>query len=469
MVLVHLGTNDIGQSGAQGVVDADANLRFIIGRLRVANPSVTILLARIIPIGAGSGYGANAGQVAPLNAAIDQIVSDLDTPQSPVLAVDLNTGFDLGTMLQSDNLHPNLVGEAFMSNGWRAVLETLLVAGNLPPVVGITAPANGASFADPAEIQISATATDANGSVTQVSFYSDGQLLGIDTTSPYAFTWMTPPLGAYRLTSIAEDDEGATTTSDAISVSILPRGGPLPIAVSNASFEEPPLPDADLAQGPGNFGGWNFSASENTFLGILNPPAGSYPSAGGSGTPTGAEGVNAAYLFNNGGPAEFVEATQLLSEDLAAGNVYHLQVAIERFLLTQPYAFSNYGGYRIELLAGSTVIASDVDTVDPPLGEFRDAVAIVASDLLNPALLGQPLSIRLTLSATDAPRSTHFDQVRLTRTSAEPVPGLSGVALGALLFGLLIVALGRGYAARSSAQRTQASAGARADCVPRRT
>jgi hypothetical protein len=182
-----------------------------------------------------------------------------------------------------------------------------------------------------------------------------------------------------------------------------------------------------LASGPGTVGSWLFSGTPDTFVGIFDPPEGSYPGAGGAGTPDGADGENVAFLFNNGGPAESVSATQALGETLAPGFEYVLTAAIGKFLPGQPYAFSTWGGYRIELLAGSTVIASDSGSVNPDFGEFRDAQAAVDSDDVSPALLGQPLSIRLDLEGSEAPRSTHFDDVRLSRF---PVSGAGEVPDG---------------------------------------
>lgn len=438
IVMIHLGTNDIGQNGAAGVTNADTNLRFIIGRLRVQNPNVTVLLARIIPIGCCSSYFPNAAQVGPLNAAIDQIALDLDTAMSPVLVVDHNTGFDLGTMMQSDGLHPNTVGEAFMADQWEATLVTLLTPGNPPPSVTLTAPTPGQSFVAPTNVALAADAADLNGSISEVRFYANAQLIGSDTTPPYAFTWNAPPLGTHELTAEAEDDQMAITTSAGVSIDVVAAGGAVSIPIANASFEDPPLPDGITAPGPGNFGGWVFSASANTYLGIFDPPATSYPSAGGAGTPTGADGSNAAYLFNNGGPAEFVEATQTLAETLTAGHVYELRVAIGRFLPGQPYDFSTYAGYTIELLAGTTVIAAETDVVDPPEGEFVDANVVVNADEVAPSLLGQPLAIRLDIGVNEIDRSTHFDDVRLFRTPLSAVPSVSPRGLAALV---MLVAL----------------------------
>ena len=126
IVLIHLGTNDIGQMGAAGVANADTYLRLIIDRIRSVKPAVTILLAQIVPIGPGSSYYANADQVDSLNAVIDTIATTMDSPESPVVLVDQASGFDVGTMMQSDGLHPNTVGESQMASVWFAHLAPLL-------------------------------------------------------------------------------------------------------------------------------------------------------------------------------------------------------------------------------------------------------------------------------------------------------------------------------------------------------
>jgi hypothetical protein len=90
---------------------------------------------------------------------------------------------------------------------------------NPPPAVSITSPSNGASYTAPASITINATASD-NGSVTQVQFYNGGTLLGTDTSSPYSFSWTNVAAGTYSLTARATDNQGATTTSSAVSVTV---------------------------------------------------------------------------------------------------------------------------------------------------------------------------------------------------------------------------------------------------------
>ena len=70
--------------------------------------------------------------------------------------------------------------------------------GNQAPTATLTAPANGATFTAPASITLTATASDADGTVARVDFYNGTTLLGSDTTAPYAFTWSNVAAGTLR-------------------------------------------------------------------------------------------------------------------------------------------------------------------------------------------------------------------------------------------------------------------------------
>lgn len=126
VVLIHLGTNDVGQLGNTGIVLANENLRIIIGQIRAANPEAVILLAQIIPISPESFYGPNAHLIDQFNNMVSRIVHDLTTEPSPVVLVDQHHGYDLATMMQPDGLHPNLEGERFMAERWAFALDPVL-------------------------------------------------------------------------------------------------------------------------------------------------------------------------------------------------------------------------------------------------------------------------------------------------------------------------------------------------------
>jgi hypothetical protein len=101
---------------------------------------------------------------------------------------------------------------------------TLTYAGpadTTPPVVSVTAPANGSTVAGIVAVS-SNTATD-NAGIQGVQFQLDGALLGVeDTTPPYNVQWNAAGVanGAHSLTAVARDWRGNVTTSSAIAVTV---------------------------------------------------------------------------------------------------------------------------------------------------------------------------------------------------------------------------------------------------------
>jgi hypothetical protein len=89
-----------------------------------------------------------------------------------------------------------------------------------PPTSGLTAPADGTTFTDPSSITLEADASDPDGSVSSVAFFAGDTPLGEDTEAPFAHTWSDPAPGTYSLTARATDNDGLTTTSAAVSVTI---------------------------------------------------------------------------------------------------------------------------------------------------------------------------------------------------------------------------------------------------------
>lgn len=102
----------------------------------------------------------------------------------------------------------------------RGIWESNLNGVNSSPNVSITSPANGATFGTPASITINATASDIDGSVSNVEFYNGTTLLGSDNTAPYSYTWSVSTVGSYTITAKAYDNAGASSTSAAVTVTV---------------------------------------------------------------------------------------------------------------------------------------------------------------------------------------------------------------------------------------------------------
>jgi subtilisin family serine protease len=107
---------------------------------------------------------------------------------------------------------------------------------NAPPSVQMTSPADGATYTAGATVALSASASDLEGSVTQVAFYAGSSLLGTDATSPFTLSWNSVPVGNYSVTAVATDEGGATTTSGAVIVHVVVPPSPTPFGGTAAAI-----------------------------------------------------------------------------------------------------------------------------------------------------------------------------------------------------------------------------------------
>ncbi len=124
IVLMHLGTNDLGQHHPIQQIISD--LRSLIDHFRAKNPTVAILVAQIIPC---SGYDW-CEQVDDLNAAIPAL-ADKSTLLSPVMVVDMYS--DYNPLVDNDSqgtykyyVHPNSSGGAKMAARWMEAIQKYL-------------------------------------------------------------------------------------------------------------------------------------------------------------------------------------------------------------------------------------------------------------------------------------------------------------------------------------------------------
>jgi chitinase len=92
---------------------------------------------------------------------------------------------------------------------------------NRAPTASIGAPGNGATFTTGSSIAITATASDADGSIARVDFYADGVRLGRDTTAPYSIAWNNVATGTHALKAVATDNRKATGTSATVSINVV--------------------------------------------------------------------------------------------------------------------------------------------------------------------------------------------------------------------------------------------------------
>jgi plastocyanin len=97
---------------------------------------------------------------------------------------------------------------------------------NLPPTVSLGNPTDGSVFTAPARINLTASASDPDGTIAQVRFFAGTNQLAEVTIPPYKFTWDNVPAGAYALTVRATDNGGASSTSSVVHITVLNSPGP---------------------------------------------------------------------------------------------------------------------------------------------------------------------------------------------------------------------------------------------------
>ena len=122
IVLIHLGTNDIG--GGQDIDETVNEIDQIIGRLRAHNRRLQVLLAAILPV----AHYAVTRRIEKFNDRLVELAKAKDMETSRVVLVDHFTGFD-PEQDTYDGVHPNDDGNQKMAKKWFIDIQSLLKDG----------------------------------------------------------------------------------------------------------------------------------------------------------------------------------------------------------------------------------------------------------------------------------------------------------------------------------------------------
>ncbi|MFM1767981.1 MAG: hypothetical protein RJA22_510 [Verrucomicrobiota bacterium] len=180
-----------------------------------------------------------------------------------------------GTNVLAVEVHQSAVTSSDLSFDLQLIGLTLP---NTPPSVALSSPTNNASVSTPGLLEITATASDADGTVAQVAFFTNGVLLAIDTAAPYAVTWTNPPAGAHTLTAAATDNEGATNLSAAVSITAAAGNSSPTVAISAPATGASLLSGSNLtvtataADGDGTVVGVEFYVDDTRMATATNAP-----------------------------------------------------------------------------------------------------------------------------------------------------------------------------------------------------
>jgi uncharacterized protein GlcG (DUF336 family) len=114
----------------------------------------------------------------------------------------------------------SLTARATDNQGATLTSAAVSIIVNAAPSVALTAPQANSVFESPASVNLTASASDADGTVAKVEFYQGATLIGTSTAAPYAFAWANVAAGTYSITAVATDDRGGTATSVAVPITI---------------------------------------------------------------------------------------------------------------------------------------------------------------------------------------------------------------------------------------------------------
>lgn len=132
VVLLHLGTNDM-VAITYGVYEGVYEGRFSVGAaiaavestvdtIRGKNPGVATYVAQILPSPEPDPIFPINDHIANYNARLQEFVQAKHRVASPIVVVDMNTGFGAADLV--DGVHPNEAGAGKMASVWaRAILR----------------------------------------------------------------------------------------------------------------------------------------------------------------------------------------------------------------------------------------------------------------------------------------------------------------------------------------------------------
>jgi tetrahydromethanopterin S-methyltransferase subunit B len=163
----------------------------------------------------GNSFSTTNGAISALNGAAGP------TAENRILLGQFTTDgvFSFEFNIQIGTPTPGVSQKYVVTNpiNGEKTIPSLKFETNELPNVSITSPTNNSSFLTGAIANITASASDIDGTIAQVEFFVDGISVGIDNVAPYENSYPTTT-GTHVLTAVAKDNKGDSTISEAINI-----------------------------------------------------------------------------------------------------------------------------------------------------------------------------------------------------------------------------------------------------------
>ncbi|NLG16316.1 MAG: carbohydrate-binding protein [Fibrobacter sp.] len=200
-ILLHQGESNTNDR--QWPAKVKAIYDHIIQDLGLDPASVPILAGELVS-------AAEGGSCASHNAIIAELPKSI--PNAHIVS-------SSGLPDKGDGLHFTSASYRELGKRYALKMLTLFPKGKAPEVK-LTSPANNGSFSTLETITFTADASDKDGTIASVSFYSGTSLLGSDSTAPYGIEYSGMQAGTHTVTARATDNQGQVAVSAAVTITL---------------------------------------------------------------------------------------------------------------------------------------------------------------------------------------------------------------------------------------------------------
>ena len=222
------GINDSGQIIGSGYL-ADGEFQ---GYLLTLNSALTVTITNPAPnavfqapatVAIGATVSDSSGTVTNVEFLVNgSVLANITAPPYTTTEANLSAGLYTLTAIASDN-------RGLIASNSVTITVTNLTS-DLPPTVTITNPTPNSTFQAPATMVVEATASDPDGSVTNVEFRLNGGLITNVVAAPYSMTLSNLSAGNYTITATASDNAGLTATN---AIAVVVTDVPPTVAITN--------------------------------------------------------------------------------------------------------------------------------------------------------------------------------------------------------------------------------------------